>query len=40
VYIARAFAQQKQFFTAIAEAASTLRGQVVSVTPTLGTDWN
>lgn len=38
MYIARAFAHQHQFFAAIAQVA--LPPQVVSVTPTLGTDWN
>jgi hypothetical protein len=38
VYIARAFAHQAQFFTAIAQVA--LPPQVLSVTPTLGTDWD
>jgi hypothetical protein len=38
VYIAKAFAQQAQFFAVIAQAASTL--PIVSVTPSLGTDWN
>jgi len=38
VYIAKAFAQQAQFFAAIAQAASAL--PIVSVTPSLGTDWN
>ena len=36
--IAKAFAQQGQFFAAIAQVA--LPPQVVSVTPVLGTDWN
>jgi len=39
-YIARAFAQQPQFFAAVANAASGLPHPVVSVTPSLGTDWN
>ena len=38
MYIAKAFAQQGQFFAAIAQVA--LPPQVVSVTPVLGTDWN
>ena len=38
VHIARAFAHQAQFFAAIAQVA--LPPQVLSVTPTLGTDWN
>lgn len=38
VYIARAFAHQAQFFAAVAQVA--LPPQVLSVTPTLGTDWN
>jgi len=38
VYIARAFAYQTQFFGAIAQVA--LPPQVLSVTPTLGTDWD
>jgi hypothetical protein len=38
VDIARAFAHQAQFFGAIARVA--LPPQVLSVTPTLGTDWN
>ena len=40
MYIARAFAQQPQFFAAIAAAANEVRHLVVSVTPSLGTDWN
>ena len=40
MYIARAFAHQAQFFAAIAEAASTLPAGVITVTPTLGTDWD
>jgi hypothetical protein len=40
MYIARAFAQQPQFFAAVAEAASTLPHPAVSVTPSIGTDWN
>jgi hypothetical protein len=40
VYIARAFAQQAQFFAAVAQAASALPMPIVSVTPSLGTDWN
>jgi hypothetical protein len=40
VYIARAFAQQPQFFAAVAKTASVLPHPIVSVTPTLGTDWN
>lgn len=38
MYIARAVAHQAQFFEAIAQVA--LPPQVLSVTPTLGTDWN
>jgi hypothetical protein len=38
VYIARAFAHQAQFIAAIAQVA--LPPQVLSVTPTLGTDWD
>ncbi|MGO9258942.1 MAG: hypothetical protein ACLQU1_21865 [Bryobacteraceae bacterium] len=40
VYIARAFTQQARFFAAVAEAASGLPHAIVSVTPSLGTDWN
>jgi hypothetical protein len=40
VYIARAFAQQAQFFAAVAQAASELPPPIESVTPSLGTDWN
>jgi len=40
MYLAKAFAQQPQFFAAVAQAAGTLRPHVVAVTPTLGTDWN
>lgn len=40
MYIARAFAQQPQFFAAVAGAASGLPHSVVSVRPSLGTDWN
>jgi hypothetical protein len=38
VYIARAFAHQAQFIADIAQVA--LPPQVLSVTPTLGTDWD
>jgi hypothetical protein len=38
VYIARAFAHQAQFFTAIDQVA--MPPEVVSLTPTLGTDWD
>jgi hypothetical protein len=38
MYIARAFAQQAQFFGAVSRLS--LPQQVVSLTPTLGTDWN
>ncbi len=38
MYIARALAHQAQFFAAIAEVA--LPPQVLSMTPTLGTDWD
>jgi hypothetical protein len=38
VYVAKALAQQAQFFAAVAQAASAL--PIVSVTPSLGTDWN
>lgn len=38
MYIARAFAQQAQFFGVISRIS--LPTQVVSLTPTLGTDWN
>lgn len=40
VYIAKAFAQQAQFFAAIADAARRLPPHILSVTPTLGTDWD
>jgi hypothetical protein len=40
VYIAKAFAQQPQFFAAVAKAASALPHPVIDVTPSLGTDWN
>ena len=40
VYIARAFTQQAQFFAAVAQAASVLPPPIVSVTPSLGADWN
>jgi len=40
VYLARAFAQQPQFFAAVAQAADALQPHVVAVTPTLGNDWN
>ncbi len=36
--IAKAFAHQAQFLAAVAQVA--LPPQVLSVTPTLGTDWN
>ena len=38
MYIARALAHQAQFVAAIAQVA--LPAQVLSVTPTLGTDWD
>ncbi len=38
MYIAKAFANQAQFFAAIAQVA--LPPQVVNVAPVLGTDWN
>jgi hypothetical protein len=40
MYLAKAFAQQPQFLAAVAQAASALQPQVVTVTPTLGNDWN
>jgi hypothetical protein len=40
VYFPKAFAQQPQFFAAVARAAVTLQPHVVAVTPTLGNDWN
>ena len=40
MHIARAFAQQPQFFAAVAKASSGLPHSVVSVTPSFGTDWN
>lgn len=40
VYIAKAFANQAQFFDAIEQVAIALSPQVVSVTPRLGTDWD
>jgi hypothetical protein len=40
VNIARAFVNQAQFFAAVAQAASVLPAQIVSVMPSLGTDWN
>jgi len=40
VYIARGFAQQTPFLTAIAHFASGLPPEVISVTPALGNDWN
>ena len=39
VYIARAFVQQRQFLNKIAQIAHGLPPQVISVTPTLGSDW-
>jgi len=38
VYIARAFAHQAQFFAAVNQVVRP--PQVLSVTPTLGTDWD
>jgi len=38
MYIAKAFAQQAQFFGAVSPLS--LPPRVVSLTPTLGTDWN
>ena len=40
MYIARAFAQQPQFFAAVSNAASALPHPIVSITPSLGADWN
>ena len=40
MYIAKAFAQQSRFVAAIADAVSGLPHAVVSVSPSLGTDWN
>ena len=40
MYIAKAFAQQQPFLAAIARVANGLPQPVLSVTPTLGTDWN
>jgi hypothetical protein len=40
MYLAKAFAQQPQFFAAVAQAASALQPHAVSVAPTLGNDWN
>lgn len=40
MYIARAFAQQAQFFAAVANAAAGLPQPVLSITPSLGSDWN
>ena len=40
VYVARGFAQQQPFLTAIARIATGLPPQVLSVNPTLGNDWN
>ena len=40
VYIAKAFAHQPQFFSAVAQAAGALQPHVIDVTPTLGNDWN
>jgi hypothetical protein len=37
MYIARAFAQQAQFFAAVSRLS--MPAQVVTLTPTLGTDW-
>lgn len=38
--VVKAFTHQSQFFAAVANAASGLTQPVVSVTPSLGTDWN
>ena len=40
MYIARAFAQQQQFLSAISKLSRGLPESVLSVVPTLGTDWN
>jgi hypothetical protein len=40
MYLAKAFAQQPRFLAAVAQAANALQPQVVTVTPTLGNDWN
>jgi len=40
VYIARAFAQQPEFWATVAKTAGVLPPLVVSVEPSLGTDWN
>ena len=38
MHIAKAFVQQAQFFAAVARVASAL--PTLSITPSLGTDWN
>jgi len=40
VHIERAFAQQTHFFAAVAHAVIGLPDSIVSVTPSLGTDWS
>jgi hypothetical protein len=40
VYIAKTVAHQAEFFAAIDQIAGTLAPHVLSITPTLGTDWN
>jgi hypothetical protein len=40
VYIPKAFGHQAEFFAAIGQLASGFPPQVISVTPTLGADWN
>jgi len=39
VYVPRAFAHQAEFEAAVARVARTLGPQFLSVTPTLGSDW-
>ena len=40
VYVPRAFARQAQFYAAVARAARHLGSHVLSVTPTLESDWS
>jgi hypothetical protein len=40
VYIAKAFAHQADLFAAVDQVARALGPHVLSITPTLGTDWN
>jgi hypothetical protein len=40
VYVPRAFAQQARFYAAVARATQRLGPHILSVTPTLASDWS